>query len=870
MDEKYMVPPEFKYSQKIWKNFTIKEFVYLLIISYPAIAILKTGIPFMAKAVFSVPFVAMGFIVGRYEKYGLGLDILACNWLSFRLSPKSFRQFETQSKKKFPKTGAIVPLREIHGDFLELSGGLCVKIIKSSSLNFSLLSEQEKRVTEKSFQELCHSLSVGFPLQFFIRSRSISSDDLVRMFEAGTSDRGNARAKNRYKEFLGELAEGRRIHQKEFYVVIPYNRFSAKAHRMRAPDDFRVAKAALLKKEKDELDLKDVTEQLSMREELVLKGLRRCGLEAQVLPKDDILQFLYEVFNPDLECDVSKRDDIRPLIQYEADAAKMVDLISPTAVDVGRNYLRIGNLYVRILTVMEWPMSLWAGWVQFINDISDDIDVSLHITPRDMSQDMRYLSTQIKKMHGSTMADKLSGMANDHMTQVQMEKAEKLIRKFASGEEKLFDFVCQVAVRAASLQELNEKTDTMRSKMSAREITMDAPASLMKDAFLTFVPMGMRRSPFARRFTSSLMGASFPLTSYDMSSGGGILYGIGDDASSLVMLDRFNQANHNMAIVGQSGQGKSFFAKALLLRELARGVQAVVLDPEMEYKNMCEALGGQHIVFAPQSESAINPLDRDFRLHDKSITSMDSLVRENMLFLKLIMEEARLEYSPLKAEELLYQVYRDYERPLLADLRKTAAKLGYEDMEKSLYSWTEGTLKGLFDSDTNVDLDADLIVFDLSRLKREHRGLAIQVIESWYWKRIRDDRVRRIFQVDEASWLLRDYECAEAFEQLARRGRKYGVGFTIIDQQLDQLMSNEKSRAIVANCAIKALFQMDKGIVDNYVAKAISLTEREQELMMSLLRGECIIHAGAQRAKIRVEASVEERRLFSTTIGEAA
>jgi hypothetical protein len=869
MDEKYMVPPEFKYSQKIWKGFTVKEFVYLLIICYPAILILKTDIPFLAKVVFSVPFVGLGFIVGRYEKYGLGLDILACNWLSFQFSPKSFRQFES-GRKKLPKTSTIVPMKEIHQDILVLSGGVCVKIIKCSSVNFTLLSEQEKRVTERSFQELCHSLCNGFPLQFFIRSRSISSDDLVRMFDAGASEGGNQKAREHYKGFLRELAKGGRIHQKEFYVVIPYNRFSVKGKKMQASDYYRVAKSMFGKKEKEALDIKDVAEQLKMREELVLRGLRRCGLEAETLSKEDILQFLYEVFNPDLECDVSKRDDIRPLLHGEADIARMVELIAPTAVDIGPDYLRIGNLYVRILTVMDWPMSLWAGWVQFINDIADDIDVSIHISPRDMSQDMRYLSTQIKKMHGSTMADKISGYANDHMTQVQMEKAEKLIRKFASGEEKLFDFVCSIAVRASSLEELNDKTDTMRSKMAAREIAVDAASSLMKDAFLTFVPMGMTRLPFSRRFTSTLMGASFPLTSYDMSSGGGILYGVGDDASSLVMLDRFGHANHNMAIVGQSGQGKSFFAKALLLRELARGVQAVVLDPEMEYKSMCEALGGQHIVFAPQSESAINPLDRDFRLHDKSITSMDSIVRENMLFLKLIMEDAKLEYSPLKAEELLYQVYRDYERPLLADLRRSAAKLGYADIEKSLYSWTEGTLKGLFDSDTNVDLDADLIVFDLSRLKREHRGLAIQVIESWYWKRIRDDRVRRIFQVDEASWLLRDYECAEVFEQLARRGRKYGVGFTIIDQQLDQLMSNEKSRAIVANCAIKALFQMDKGIVDNYVAKAISLTEREQELMMSLLRGECIIHAGAQRAKIRVEASADERRLFSTSIGEAA
>lgn len=878
MNEKYLVPPDCRYSQTIWRNFTVKEFAYLIIFAYPAIMVIRNeSLSMTFRLIIAIPFVALGVIAGKYTKYGLGVEAIVFNRINFLFAPKIYRQYSSGPKRRTPNTKDIIPLKTFRHDVLVISDNLCIKVIKCSCLNFALLSEQEKGQVESSFRELCHSLSLGFPLQFYIRSRSMSPDDLIRQFEKESRGVGNQLARKIYLDFLRGLATERNIHQKEFFIVLPFNRFYSGGRTMKMENYTKIAKG-VLKREKEQLDMDEAEEHLKMREGIVTQGLRRLGLEAQVIKRADIIQVLYETFNPDPEGDLAKRDDIRPFLSGGLSKDNLLEIIAPSAVDLAADYIRIGSLFVKLMPVMGWPTSLWPGWVQFMNDISEDIDVSIHITPKDMAHEMRFFATQVKKMHGNTMADKISGMPADHFTLVKKEQAENLLRKMAAGEEKLFDFTCILAIKARSEKELKEKTQSIRSRMNAREIDIDVPRNMMKEALLTFVPMGMQRLPFKRSFTSSLMGASFPLTSYDMSSGGGILYGIGDDGSSCVYLDRFQQNNHNICICGSSGFGKSFYAKSLILGELAlaggrgsgEGIEVVILDPEREYESMCRALGGQHVVFAPRSDSSINPLDRSFRLDDKSFTGKDALVRECMLFMKLIIEDARLEYSPLEAEEVLYELFNRFDHPLLADLRRLADQLGHKEIAHALYPWTEGTLKGLFDQPTNVDLNSDFVVFDLSKLKREHRGLAIQVIETWFWKKITDDKKRRIFQVDEASWLLRDYDCAEAFEQLARRGRKYGVGFTIIDQQLDQLFANEKSRAIVANCAIKALFGMDKGIVDNYVGKAISITERERELMVGLLRGECILHAGPQRAKVHVEASDEMKKLFSTTIGEAA
>ncbi|RJX22776.1 MAG: PrgI family protein [Desulforudis sp.] len=870
MEEDYAVPPDFKYSPHIWRDFSLKTFSYFLLLCYPAFLLLKSQASAGLRLFLAIPLVACAWMLARYEKYGQGLDRMLFNWACFRISPRSFRQFSSGSGRKAPSTRDLLPIGRLEPDMVELAGGTAIKILRVSSLNFGLLSEQEKRSTEKAFRGLCHSLSRGFPVQVFMRSRKITREDIISGLERPHAGAGYEKAQRQYIEFLRGLAEEGNVHQKEFFLVISYNIYSLPARKYRATDYLDTAKGLLSQRGK-EVKIKDAREQLKMREEIIRSGLKRCGIEAETLDRAGIAQLLYEVLNPDLEGDLSRRQDIRPFLAQGIGEGNLAEVVAPPSVELAPGHIRVGKLYIRILAIMEWPACLWSGWVQDLNDLADDMDISIHISPRDMGSDMRYIAASLRKMHGATMADKLGNMPTDQLTEVKKEKTEKLMRSFASGEEKLFDYLCLLAVKAYSTEELEEKTEMVVSKMAAREITVDVPRHLAKDAFLSYVPLGLIALPFTRGFTSSLIGASFPLSSTDMSSGGGVLYGTSEDGSSLVMLDRFapQMPNHSMAIVGQSGQGKSFFAKALLTRELARGVSVVCIDPEREYRAMCEALGGQYIAFEPRSGHSINPLDRSFRLEDSSLSGTDNLVRENMIFLKLILADAKMDYRPLEAEDLLYEVYRRYERPLLADLKEVAAEMGLQDIHHALRPWTEGTLRGLFDRETNVDLSSPFVAFDLSGIKREHRGLAIAVIDGWFWRKIRDDRTMRIFQVDEASWLLRDYECAEAFENLARRGRKYGVSFVIIDQQLDQLFANDKSRAIVSNCAIKCLFGMDKGLIDNYVSKAITLTEREQEMMATLTKGECIIHAGVQRALTRVVASREETRLFSTSLGEA-
>lgn len=56
-----------------------------------------------------------------------------------------------------------------------------------------------------------------------------------------------------------------------------------------------------------------------------------------------------------------------------------------------------------------------------------------------------------------------------------------------------------------------------------------------------------------------------------------------------------DKTTSNILILGNSGQGKSYLLKLILTNIRGSGKRIIVLDPESEYSELCEALGGSYI-----------------------------------------------------------------------------------------------------------------------------------------------------------------------------------------------------------------------------------------------------------------------------------
>src|SRR5205085_4372865 len=119
----------------------------------------------------------------------------------------------------------------------------------------------------------------------------------------------------------------------------------------------------------------------------------------------------------------------------------------------------------------------------------------------------------------------------------------------------------------------------------------------------------MDRLSLTRNMDTTSLATTFPLTSAELSSDRGVLYGINSENESFIIFDRYSLENPNMTIFATSGAGKSYFVKLEALRSILLGTEVIVIDPESEYKALADTVGGEYITFSFNSPAKINPFD---------------------------------------------------------------------------------------------------------------------------------------------------------------------------------------------------------------------------------------------------------------------
>ena len=77
------------------------------------------------------------------------------------------------------------------------------------------------------------------------------------------------------------------------------------------------------------------------------------------------------------------------------------------------------------------------------------------------------------------------------------------------------------------------------------------------------------------------------------------------------MVNRTEFLNGNSFILGVSGSGKSLLAKQEIVSHYLseKNADIIVIDPEREYRPLCDAFGGENIIVSAVSENHINAMD---------------------------------------------------------------------------------------------------------------------------------------------------------------------------------------------------------------------------------------------------------------------
>lgn len=561
---------------------------------------------------------------------------------------------------------------------------------------------------------------------------------------------------------------------------------------------------------------------------------------------------------------------------YRQGAVTVRDIIAPASFEVTPSFIKLGDQFVRTIFVVTYPRYVSVGWFAPIINLSLPLDMSMFFYPVKSDVILKQLKKKVGTLEAQLYSDQDKGAPRDPLRQTALQDIEKLRDDLTQGIEKFFQFALYVTIYAKSKEELEKTSGDIEAMFGSKLIYSKKVFFQAEQGFTSTTPLGIDELLVTFNMNSSPVASSFPFVSADLTSDNGILYGINRHNNSLVLFDRFSLQNANMVVFATSGAGKSYAIKLEVLRSLMLGTDVMVIDPEMEYKHLSDAVGGTYVNISLASDAKLNPFDLPRPVGEE--VSTEDIIRSAVITIKGLMrimlgafthaEDALMDRALLetyaKKDITPQSDLRTVEAPILQDLQEVLEGMaGGADLAERLKKYTIGTFAGLLNSPTNVDVKNQLVVFSVRDLEDELRPIAIYTIVNYIWNVVRSESKRRMLIIDEAWWLMQYEDSAKFIYALVKRCRKYYLGVTTITQDVNDFLTNSYGKAIVTNSSMQMLLKQSPAAID-LIQQTFMLTQGEKYLLLECGVGEGIFFAGQKHAAIKVVASYTEDQLITS------
>src|SRR3989339_512689 len=289
--------------------------------------------------------------------------------------------------------------------------------------------------------------------------------------------------------------------------------------------------------------------------------------------------------------------------------ATITDLIAPSALDIGSNFIQVGETFAKTIFVTTYPRYLHTAWFSPIINLDVPMDIAMSIYPVESVNVMKSLRRRITQVESEIHLEAEAGKVRDPALETALQDIEQLRDQLQQGTERFFRFGLYITIYGKSKLEAEKSAQFIESLLESRLTYVKEAVFRSEQGFSSTLPLANDELNVSNNMNSQPLSTTFPFVSSDLSSSSGILYGINRHNNSLVLFDRFEMENANMVIFAKSGAGKSYAVKLEILRSLMFGTDVIVIDPENEYQFLCEAIGGSFINISLTSNYHLNPFD---------------------------------------------------------------------------------------------------------------------------------------------------------------------------------------------------------------------------------------------------------------------
>lgn len=564
---------------------------------------------------------------------------------------------------------------------------------------------------------------------------------------------------------------------------------------------------------------------------------------------------------------------------YYEGMATIRDMIAPSSVEINANFVKMGDMYTRSFFVYAYPRFIEANWLSPLINLDVTIDMSLFVFPSQSDEMLKVLRNKVAQMHSTIRINEEKGKVRDPSIETALQDAEELRDKLQRGEERFFQLGLYLTIYAKDIEKLDKISIEIESILGGKMVLTKRANLQMEHGFISTLPLALDELQIIRNMNTSPLSTTFPFTSSELTSDKGILYGLNRHNDSLIIFDRFSLENANSVVFAKSGAGKSYAVKLEILRLMMMGVDVVVIDPEKEYKELCETVGGSFINISLNSVERLNPFDLPLKMKDDDVRPGD-LLRSAIINLhglfnlmlgtlkpeeEALMDKALLDCYALKGITLETEDPGQFAVPTMGELYDVLSTMkGAESLATRLQKYTTGSFAGIFNQPTNVDLQSGMVVFNIRDLEEELRPIAMYIVLNYIWNKVRSSLKKRILVVDEA-WVMMQSndESARFLYGLVKRARKYWLGVTTITQDVEDFVNSKYGKPIITNSSMQLLLKQAPSAVDG-LGKIFNLTEGEKYMLLNSGVGQGLFFAGNKHVACQIIASYSEDQVITT------
>ena len=604
------------------------------------------------------------------------------------------------------------------------------------------------------------------------------------------------------------------------------------------------------------------------------------------------------------------------------------DRISPSTVKFFADKFICGNSYKSVWAVREYPPSTEEQAI--LSHLADRSGVTLRIYNRLVDS-----SEQRQIIQHAARRNKLMTTVNDVTDSIEAENNLKdvvqLIADLRRNKEPLLHTAVFIELKASDEEKLKVLQSDILMELTRSKITVDKLVLRQKEGMLSALPFGHNAfgTLFERVLPASAVANLYPLNYSGKTDEKGFY--IGRDKFGTNILVDFDKrsddkTNANVLILGNSGQGKSYLMKLVLTNMRESGKSIICLDPEAEYEDLTNNLGGTYLDLM-SGEYMINPLEpksfgdqRDAGLishtsqkQESRSDSCNNNDSEPEAFRKVTRLSQHISY--LKdffrtykdftdaeidtIEIMLMKLYARFDIYDLTDLDKLKATdypvmedlyniiekeyMIFDHEKKHLYteenlqniclglhSMCKGAERKYFNGHTNIK-DSEFLCFGVKGLMDTNKKLKDTLLFNIlsYMSNQLLSRGNTVAAIDELYLFLSNLTAIEYIRNAMKRVRKKESSIVIASQNIEDFLLPEIKEFTKPLFSIPThQFYFNPGNIEVQVfIDTLQLEMSEYDLVKYPARGSCLYRCGNERYLLQVIASDYKAKLFGKAGG---